>query len=292
MLGYERTAVGADAKERLAKEEGFYRDLHDGYRNHFARLDEPEGTVGVAEVSEFAVQAKLAEYEKALDVVVRGLASATVEGMTAVAGAAAPRRHRVAQRASDSRALAGHAAACDLLGSSAGPTTDRRARPRGYHLVAAIDLREELTRLRRLPVSGPLAAEPEPASAAPRASSNRLGFAVPDQFRISVTAYPGIRRGDLLETLLHELVHLHVGRRPGGYAWHQGMFKQTLRQAMREGPTASGPAGRPAPGTGYTRLPSRRSSRPTVCAATPSGGGNRSLHGRHGIASIAPACPA
>ena len=91
VLGYVRTAVGADAKERLAKEEGFYRDLHDGYRNHFARLDEPEGTVGVAEVSEFAVQAKLAEYEKALDVVVvRGLASATVEGMTAVAGAAAP----------------------------------------------------------------------------------------------------------------------------------------------------------------------------------------------------------
>ena len=50
VLGYVRTAVGADAKERLAKEEGFYRDLHDGYRNHFARLGEPEGTVGVAEV--------------------------------------------------------------------------------------------------------------------------------------------------------------------------------------------------------------------------------------------------
>ena len=26
----------------------FYRDLHDGYRNHFDRLGEPEGTVGVA----------------------------------------------------------------------------------------------------------------------------------------------------------------------------------------------------------------------------------------------------
>ena len=35
-----------DAAERLAKEEGFYRDLHDGYRNHFDRLGEPEGTVG------------------------------------------------------------------------------------------------------------------------------------------------------------------------------------------------------------------------------------------------------
>ena len=48
MFGYVRTAVGADAAERLAKEESFYRDLHDGYRNHFDRLGEPEGTVGVA----------------------------------------------------------------------------------------------------------------------------------------------------------------------------------------------------------------------------------------------------
>jgi alkanesulfonate monooxygenase SsuD/methylene tetrahydromethanopterin reductase-like flavin-dependent oxidoreductase (luciferase family) len=91
VLGYVRTAVGPDAKERLAKEEGFYRELHDGYRNHFARLDEPEGTVGVAEESSFAVRAKLAEYVPALDiVVVRGLASATVEAMSEVAEAAAP----------------------------------------------------------------------------------------------------------------------------------------------------------------------------------------------------------
>ena len=48
VFGYVRTAVGPDAAERLAKEESFYRDLHDGYRNHFARLGEPEGTVGVA----------------------------------------------------------------------------------------------------------------------------------------------------------------------------------------------------------------------------------------------------
>ena len=38
VFGYVRTAVGPDAAERLAKEESFYRDLHDGYRNHFARL--------------------------------------------------------------------------------------------------------------------------------------------------------------------------------------------------------------------------------------------------------------
>jgi alkanesulfonate monooxygenase SsuD/methylene tetrahydromethanopterin reductase-like flavin-dependent oxidoreductase (luciferase family) len=90
VFGYVRTAVGDDACDRLAKEESFYRDLHDGYRNHFARLGEPEGTVGVAAADRDEAQRLLGAYE-ALDVtVVRGLASATVEAMTAVAEAAAP----------------------------------------------------------------------------------------------------------------------------------------------------------------------------------------------------------
>jgi alkanesulfonate monooxygenase SsuD/methylene tetrahydromethanopterin reductase-like flavin-dependent oxidoreductase (luciferase family) len=90
VLGYVRTAVGPDAAERLAKEESFYRDLHPGYRNHFARLGEPEGTVGVAEPDRERVQAELSRYA-ALDVlVVRGLASATLEAMVALAEAAAP----------------------------------------------------------------------------------------------------------------------------------------------------------------------------------------------------------
>jgi alkanesulfonate monooxygenase SsuD/methylene tetrahydromethanopterin reductase-like flavin-dependent oxidoreductase (luciferase family) len=90
VFGYVRTAVGDDAAERLAKEEAFYRDLHDGYRNHFARLDEPEGTVGVAAADRPSAQDALAAYE-ALDVlVVRGLARATTEAMTALAEAAAP----------------------------------------------------------------------------------------------------------------------------------------------------------------------------------------------------------
>jgi len=90
VFGYVRTAVGEDARKRLAKEESFYRDLHDGYRNHFDRLGEPEGTVGVAAADRDEAQLLLARYE-ALDVtVVRGLASANVEAMTAVAEAAAP----------------------------------------------------------------------------------------------------------------------------------------------------------------------------------------------------------
>jgi len=90
VLGYVRTAVGEDAQRRLTKEELFYRDLHDGYRKHFARLDEPEGTVGVVARTGAEAQRALAAYE-ALDIpVVRALASATVDAMTALAEATAP----------------------------------------------------------------------------------------------------------------------------------------------------------------------------------------------------------
>lgn len=90
VLGYVRTAVGTDAESRLAKEESFYRDLHKGYRDHFDRLGEAEGTVGVAAQEAGEAQTELSRY-RALDVVVvRALASATLEDMGALAEAAAP----------------------------------------------------------------------------------------------------------------------------------------------------------------------------------------------------------
>ena len=89
-FGYVRTAVGPDAAGRLAKEESFYRDLHAGYRNHFDRLAEPEGTVGVAAADADEAQSQLGAYAALDTIVVRGLASATVEAMGAVAQAAAP----------------------------------------------------------------------------------------------------------------------------------------------------------------------------------------------------------
>jgi alkanesulfonate monooxygenase SsuD/methylene tetrahydromethanopterin reductase-like flavin-dependent oxidoreductase (luciferase family) len=90
VFGYVRTAVGPDAAERLGKEESFYRNLHDGYRNHFARLGEPEGTVGVAASDPADAQSQLSAYSALDTIVVRGLASANVEAMTSVAAAAAP----------------------------------------------------------------------------------------------------------------------------------------------------------------------------------------------------------
>ena len=106
-----------------------------------------------------------------------------------------------------------------------------------YYRVAGIDLGREMQRLRTLEVfaGGPLAAS-APELRVRRASRrpNRLGFAVPGEWRLSVTDYPGIRPGDALETLLHELVHLHVGRQPGAHAWHGREFKRTLARAMTE----------------------------------------------------------
>jgi alkanesulfonate monooxygenase SsuD/methylene tetrahydromethanopterin reductase-like flavin-dependent oxidoreductase (luciferase family) len=90
VFGYVRTAVGVDAEERLAKDESFYRDLHKGYRSHFDRLGAPEGTVGVAAQNSGEAQAELARYRALDTVVVRALASATFEDMSALAEAAAP----------------------------------------------------------------------------------------------------------------------------------------------------------------------------------------------------------
>lgn len=106
-----------------------------------------------------------------------------------------------------------------------------------YYRVAGIELDREMERLRALPAfaDGPLAAAaPQLKVRRARRRPNRLGFAVPTQYRLSVTAYPGIRPGDALETLLHELVHLHVGRAQEAHAWHGRTFKVTLAEAMEQ----------------------------------------------------------
>jgi hypothetical protein len=112
----------------------------------------------------------------------------------------------------------------------------RRRRP-GYYLVDGLDLFEEMERLRGLEVfaGGELARRrPELRVRRPRGRPNRVGFAILSEWRVSVTAYPGIRRGDAQEILLHELVHLHVGELPGRRRWHGRGFRLALHAAMRE----------------------------------------------------------
>jgi alkanesulfonate monooxygenase SsuD/methylene tetrahydromethanopterin reductase-like flavin-dependent oxidoreductase (luciferase family) len=90
VFGYVRTAVGTDAEARLAKDESFYRDMHQGYRRHFDRQEAPEGTVGVAADEAGEAQQELSRYRALDTVVVRALTSATFEDMSALAEAAAP----------------------------------------------------------------------------------------------------------------------------------------------------------------------------------------------------------
>jgi alkanesulfonate monooxygenase SsuD/methylene tetrahydromethanopterin reductase-like flavin-dependent oxidoreductase (luciferase family) len=45
---YVRVAVGPGASQRLRAEEGRYRTINEGHRKHFAAMDVPLGTVGVA----------------------------------------------------------------------------------------------------------------------------------------------------------------------------------------------------------------------------------------------------
>jgi alkanesulfonate monooxygenase SsuD/methylene tetrahydromethanopterin reductase-like flavin-dependent oxidoreductase (luciferase family) len=91
VFGYVRVAVGADAGERLLKEESFYRQLHQGYIRHFEALGAQPGTVGIAATDPAQVQAQLSPYERAIDhIVVRALAHADADSLGAVAEAAAP----------------------------------------------------------------------------------------------------------------------------------------------------------------------------------------------------------
>jgi hypothetical protein len=116
----------------------------------------------------------------------------------------------------------------------------RRERPASYYQVGGLDLAAELRRLCRLTALGGPAGrlvERPPELTVRRAAKRpraRLGFAIPEQNRLSVTVYPGIRRGDLLETLLPELVHLAIGPSTESRRWHGREFAGTLRNAMAE----------------------------------------------------------
>jgi alkanesulfonate monooxygenase SsuD/methylene tetrahydromethanopterin reductase-like flavin-dependent oxidoreductase (luciferase family) len=91
VASYVRVAVGSGSPHRLREEERRYRDINDDHRKHFAAMDVPVGSVGVAASAPPDVRAKLAPYQSPLDLpIVRVLADADAASLTAVADAAAP----------------------------------------------------------------------------------------------------------------------------------------------------------------------------------------------------------
>jgi alkanesulfonate monooxygenase SsuD/methylene tetrahydromethanopterin reductase-like flavin-dependent oxidoreductase (luciferase family) len=91
LASYVRVAVGSGALQRLRDEEHRYRNINDDHRKHFAAMNAPLGSVGVAASTPPEVREKLAPYQFALDLpIVRVLANADATSLTAVADAAAP----------------------------------------------------------------------------------------------------------------------------------------------------------------------------------------------------------
>jgi alkanesulfonate monooxygenase SsuD/methylene tetrahydromethanopterin reductase-like flavin-dependent oxidoreductase (luciferase family) len=91
VASYVRVAVGPGAHGRLDAMEARYRTMTPGQVAHFAALDVPLGTVGVAEPTAAAVREGLAPYGSALDLTIaRVLAEPGAAALAAVADAAAP----------------------------------------------------------------------------------------------------------------------------------------------------------------------------------------------------------
>jgi alkanesulfonate monooxygenase SsuD/methylene tetrahydromethanopterin reductase-like flavin-dependent oxidoreductase (luciferase family) len=91
LASYVRVAVGPGSEQRLRDDERHYRNVDERHRKHFAAMDVPLGTVGVAASTRPGVREQLAPYQAALDLpIVRVLAHADATSLTAVAEAAAP----------------------------------------------------------------------------------------------------------------------------------------------------------------------------------------------------------
>jgi alkanesulfonate monooxygenase SsuD/methylene tetrahydromethanopterin reductase-like flavin-dependent oxidoreductase (luciferase family) len=91
VASYVRVALGSGSMQRLRDEECRYRAIDEGHRKHFAAMDTPLGSVGVAASTPAEVRRRLGPYQSVLDLpIVRVLADADATSLSAVAEAAAP----------------------------------------------------------------------------------------------------------------------------------------------------------------------------------------------------------
>jgi alkanesulfonate monooxygenase SsuD/methylene tetrahydromethanopterin reductase-like flavin-dependent oxidoreductase (luciferase family) len=91
VASYLRVAVGPGATRRLRAEEGFYRTINEAHSRHFAAMDVPVGSVGIAASRRPELLEALASYHSALDLpIVRVLADRDLVSLIDVIRAAAP----------------------------------------------------------------------------------------------------------------------------------------------------------------------------------------------------------
>lgn len=91
VASYVRVAVGPGARRRLGEEEAYFRTIDERHRRHFAAMDVPVGSVGIAGVRRSDVLESLAAYHSALELpIVRVVAGADASSLGAVVDAAAP----------------------------------------------------------------------------------------------------------------------------------------------------------------------------------------------------------
>ena len=91
VASYVRVSVGSGATQRLRNDEARYRQIDDRHRRHFAAMDVPLGSVGIAASDGADVVAGLERYRSALDLPIVRALSDDPAALLDVAAAAAPR---------------------------------------------------------------------------------------------------------------------------------------------------------------------------------------------------------
>lgn len=116
----------------------------------------------------------------------------------------------------------------------------KRVSEDAYYEVDGVNLRDAVKQAWQLPVAREWRERNNRPSSPPRITVRRtkqtlwrrLGFAVPWEHRISVTVFPGCTATHVIDVLLHEVVHILLGKTKDG--WHGPAFEATLKTLERE----------------------------------------------------------
>lgn len=116
------------------------------------------------------------------------------------------------------------------------------------YTVEGVDLRDELDRLRRLPIfAGDRLARRGPEFKVTRCRTmprTVIGRAWPTEYRFHLSLWPDITLASARATMVHELAHLWVGRdNHDRKAWHGEAFQRAIRRIFKAAYGLDGPPG-------------------------------------------------